>query len=318
MDFYPLKLQFIPKSALWGGDRLKTEFGKETDMSPLAETWELTAREKERNLVENGAFGGMTLNEVLETWGKKAISDKWQEERFPLLVKLIDAQDKLSVQVHPNDEYAAAHEKDLGKTEMWCILSAEPGAKIIYGTKPGVTSGMLADALKEGRYFDVLAERPVQAGEVYFIPAGLVHAIGAGIVVAEIQQNSDLTYRVYDYDRRQKDGSLRPLHLEQALGAARVISEEEIQRIRFSGREKGDGVLADCPYFRVRRVQVSGREVIESTPESFHHILCLEGGGSLRYAGGMLPVLRGDSIFIPAGMGEFSLYGDMKVLDTTL
>lgn len=318
MERYPLKLDFVAKSALWGGDKLKTDYGKNTEVEPLAETWELSLREKEMSVVLNGSHCGKTLGDVIAECGNDIVSDTWDGGRFPLLIKLIDAKDKLSVQVHPTDAYAALNERDPGKTEMWIILDAKPGARIIYGQKDGVRQEDLVEAIREERYADVLAEVPVEKGDVFFIPSGLVHAIGAGIVVAEIQQNSDLTYRVYDYDRRQKDGSLRPLHREKALDVATAYTREEISDLQYSRREREAGLLAACSYFRVSRVKVAGRADLAAEKSSFHSLLCIEGGGSIRYDGKTYPIVRGESYFIPAGLGGFTVYGDMTLIDSSL
>ena len=225
---YPLKISYITKSAIWGGTKLKTDWGKVSDLDCVAESWELSVREKEMATILNGEYSEMTLGEYIKVCGNDSVSDVYDGGRFPLLIKYIDACDKLSVQVHPDDVYAGEVENDSGKTEMWYIVDAAEGAEIIYGIKESVSESDFEKAVRQGNIDSVLEHHPVKAGETYFIPSGMLHAIGAGIVIAEIQQNSDLTYRVYDYERRQKDGSLRELHVDKSIDVTRKFTEEEI------------------------------------------------------------------------------------------
>lgn len=318
---YPLKLSYIPKTALWGGTRLKEAYGKPYDGEKLAETWELSCRGKENCMIENGACAGLTLAEYFGDYGEGAIGTAHTGGRFPLLIKFIDARDKLSVQVHPDDAYAALHENDPGKTEMWYIVEADEGAELIYGLADGVDAGAFSRAVKEGRIGEAVKRVPVKAGETYFIPSGMLHAIGAGILVAEIQQNSDLTYRVYDYDRRDKNGDLRPLHTEKALAVTRPYTEEEIAAVRYARsplpEERAASLLADCPYFRVERLG-EGKHALSVCRRSFLHLLCTDGEGTLSYGKEEYPVVKGDSYFLPAGLGEVILEGNGTYLLTSL
>ena len=317
---YPLRLQYIAKSAIWGGKCLKEEWGKETDGDIIAETWELTVRPNEMAIIRNGEAAGRTLAEQIAVWGGDCVSPAYRiGERFPMLVKLIDAADRLSVQVHPDDDYAGRIEGDSGKTEMWYIVDAEPGASIIYGLADGVGREEFAKAVAEGRIDDAMKTCPVKAGESYFIPAGMVHAIGAGILIAEIQQNSDLTYRVYDYERRQADGTFRPLHTEKALAVVRPFAESEVEEIRFERGQGDSDLLANSRYFKVRRQTVSGEgEELFRNGDSFTSLLCVAGEGALWHAGSEYPVRKGDSYFLPAGMGEYTVSGEMTVLCSEL
>ncbi|MBO5050727.1 MAG: class I mannose-6-phosphate isomerase [Clostridia bacterium] len=314
---YPMKLTYEAKYRIWGGDTLKREFGKNAPgIDRLGETWELTVRADGMSVVENGPYAGMPLDKVIGALGLQAVSPTYDGGVFPLLIKLIDARDKLSVQVHPDDDYAAREEHDVGKTEMWYVLAAEPGATLVSGLKPGVDQHAFAAAVLDGRTEEVLEKRPVKPGDVCFIPSGLVHAIGAGIVVAEIQQNSDLTYRVFDYDRRQSDGSLRELHVDRALAVVQPFSEKEINTIRFEaqdGQDDGD-TLVHCRYFRARRLAVSGDRAETAGADSFVALLCVEGEGEITCAGETWPVKKGNQYFLPAGMGEYHLSGSMVLL----
>lgn len=317
---YPMKMTFSPKYRIWGGDRLAREYGKDCEIDRLGETWELSVREDTVSLVENGIFKGKSLADAISAIGHDAVSATWDGVNFPLLIKLIDARDDLSVQVHPDDAYAAERENDLGKTEMWVVLAAEEGAKLVFGLADGYDRASFAAAVQAGEIEKALAFRPVRAGDVFFIPSGMVHAIGAGILLAEIQQNSDLTYRVYDYDRRQSDGTLRALHVDQALDVVRPFTEEEIHAIRYEARDASDGenTLAHCRYFCTKRLSPDDRISLFAGEESFHAILCTEGEGSILFAGGEYPVKKGDCYFIPAKTGEYILAGALEALLATV
>lgn len=317
---YPMKLIFVPHYRIWGGDRLTREFGKNSDVDRQGETWELSVRKDAMNRIENGVFSKKTLADAISIIGNDAVSPDYDGARFPLLIKLIDARDTLSVQVHPDDVYAAEHEKDLGKTEMWVVLSANDGAKLVFGLAEGVDRTAFAKAVREGRVEEALSFHAVKAGDVFFIPAGMVHAIGAGILIAEIQQNSDLTYRVYDYERRQSDGSLRELHVTQALDVVRPFSPEEIEGIRYEMRtqEDDENTLAHCRYFRTERLALTGEKRLFADAHSFHAILCTEGNGDILFAGERYPIRKGDTYFIPAKTGEYSLAGSICALLITI
>ena len=320
MIMYPLKLKYYAKTALWGGDTLKKRWGKTCEFDKLAETWELTVRAAENNIIENGEHSGLSLQEYLRQ-NPTAISPGGSCEDFPLLVKFIDARDDLSVQVHPDDTFAADVENDRGKTEMWYILEAMPQAEIIYGLRKGVSSEDFARAIDEGRTLEALHRVKVKTGETYFIPAGEVHAIGAGCLIAEIQQNSDLTYRVYDYDRVGADGKQRELHVQKAAAVSRPFDEASINAIRFANKPRfyaGD-CLASCRYFEVHRLTPEHLPMaFAATGDSFHHLLCADGEGEISHRGIAYPLHRGDSYFLPAGMGDYSLRGNATVLLSVL
>lgn len=307
MKPYPIKLIPVPKSPIWGGTRLKTEWGVPAEAPTVGEAWMLTVRKNERNVIADGSWAGKTANEVIDAYGASA-------NDFPLLVKLIDAGDRLSVQVHPDDAYAAAVEHDRGKTEMWYILAAEEGAELICGLRDGVTREDFAEAVREGQTERALKHIPVRTGETYFIPAGLPHAIGKGILIAEIQQNCDLTYRIWDYDRRGADGKPRELHVAKALDVVRPFTAEEIDAIRYEADPTADRatVLAACSRFRVEKHCISSERTFPALPK-FRHLLCISGGGTLTSDGQTYPVSRGDSYLLPPE-SAVSLAGEMTVL----
>ncbi len=318
MKRYPLKLTYIAKSAIWGGSALSERWGKCSDGDNIAETWELTVREKEMARIENGDASGLTLAEYFESAGFDTVSPLYKKgDRFPLLVKLIDACDRLSVQVHPDDSYASAIENDSGKTEMWYVVEAKEGAELIYGLAEGVDSKGFADAFARGEINSALKHIPVKAGDCFFIPAGMVHAIGAGILIAEIQQNSDLTYRVYDYDRVGADGKTRELHTKKALDVSRPFSEAEVEAIRYFKGKDAD-MLANSRYFKVAKRDVDGVSELTVGEDSFMSLLCIDGEGTVEYNGEPYTITKGDSYFCPAGMGRITLRGRLSVICSEL
>ncbi len=315
MELYPFLLSSVTKSPIWGGRRLIDDWGKTADAETVGESWELTVRSGEKSVIRNGALKGRTLESVILEFGGNLIAPDFGNGEFPLLVKLIDAGDALSVQVHPDDEYAARMENDRGKTEMWYIVEADEGAELIFGLQDGATRDDFAKAVMENDPERVLRRCSVHAGECYFIPAGMTHAIGKGILIAEIQQNCDLTYRVYDYNRRGADGSLRELHVEKALEVVRPFAEEEVEAIRYSRRSDtlaNGEILADCQYFRVEKLTVKDAQLLPDCAQ-MRHVLCISGEGRLVHDGKTYPVSKGDSYFLPPLHGV-SVEGDFTAL----
>ena len=318
---YPLFLLGVTKSPIWGGTRLPREWNKcAPNGSIVGESWELTVREQEMSTVQNGTLSGMTIGELLQSnaetlMGKSTMTGG----EFPLLVKFIDAADRLSVQVHPDDSYAARVENDRGKTEMWYIVDADENAEIICGLADGIDNAAFCEALQKGELMSALKTQKVHAGETYFIPAGLPHAIGKGILIAEIQQNCDLTYRVYDYDRRGADGSLRQLHIDKACDVIRSFSDNEIDAIRYSRGlpASRDAVLADCEYFRVEKLDLHENTHTLHKNDYLHHLLITQGDGIIECDGLVYPFHRGDSILLPASLEDVTLQGNATVLVST-
>ena len=310
---YPLKLSSVTKSPIWSGERLSRGWKKGN--GAVGESWELCVRKNENSVVENGELCGKTLAELIDFYGAELTGSDFSSDGFPLLIKLIDAGDDLSVQVHPDDAYAARVENDRGKTEMWYIVEADEGASIVCGLRKGVSKDELCQAIREGRSESVLNYIPVSAGQSFFIPAGLPHAIGRGILIAEVQQNCDLTYRIYDYGRVGVDGCPRELHVEKALDVMRDFSESEIRAIRYSrteGRAEG-GALADCEYFKVRKICVDG-SIELNTDRRMLHLLVLSGEGVLSYHGIGYRLEKGASYLLPASLGRLDLTGEFMAL----
>ena len=318
---YPLFLLGVTKSPIWGGTRLPREWNKcAPDGSIVGESWELTVREQEMSTVQNGTLSGITVGELLQSnaetlMGKSTMTGG----EFPLLVKFIDAADRLSVQVHPDDSYAARVENDRGKTEMWYIVDADEDAEIICGLADGIDNAAFCEALQKGELMSALKTQKVHAGETYFIPAGLPHAIGKGILIAEIQQNCDLTYRVYDYDRRGADGTLRQLHIDKACDVIRPFSDNEIDAIRYSRGlpASRDAVLADCEYFRVEKLDLHENTHTLHKNDYLRHLLITQGDGIIECDGLVYPFQRGDSILLPASLEDVTLQGNATVLVST-
>ena len=315
---YPMKLRPVTKQAIWGGTKLIDSYYKTAPFDKIAESWELTVREDGMSVIDNGPYAGMSLDAFIAKDPENILGTDGIGDRFPLLVKFLDAFDDLSVQVHPDDVYALTNEDDLGKMEMWYIMEAEPGAQLVYGLAEGCTVAQFCQAVASGNTQSVLRYVPVKAGECYFIPHGLVHAIGAGILIAEIQQNSNVTYRVYDYDRKQADGTLRQLHVAQAMDVVRSYTDAEIAAERYSV-EKPDSadVLCDCQYFKVTKYTASRDNGAEFCVDdrSFASVLvvCAEDG-RIVHDGVTYDVCRGDSYFLPADIGKVAFTGDVTVL----
>ncbi|MDD3338780.1 MAG: class I mannose-6-phosphate isomerase [Lachnospiraceae bacterium] len=309
-----LKLKPSYKNYLWGGERLKTEYNKEYDGDVLAESWELSCHVDGKSLIEEGEFAGKTLQEYIEWEGKRVLGKNCMRFRnFPVLIKFIDAKQDLSIQVHPTDAYALKEEGQYGKTEMWYVVECEPDACLYYGFSKKISKEELKQRIQDETITEVLNKVPVRKGDVYFIEAGTVHAIGKGIVIAEIQQNSNVTYRVYDYGRVGADGKKRDLHIEKALEVA-----DRDPKVR---SESFDPHLGICSYFTVDKLVLDGHLLEKVTgnvdESSFLHILVLDGAGSI-HNGMDLSFRKGDSILLTAGTGAYEIQGKCEALLTTI
>ena len=313
---YPLLLKPAVKDYLWGGTRLKTEYKYETDKDIAAEAWVLSCHKDGADTVTNGDLAGKTLSEVIELWGDKALGKKAAEfPYFPLLIKLIDAKDRLSVQVHPDDEYALKNEGEFGKTEMWYVVDCDEGAELIYGFNREVSKEEFEQRIKDNTLPEICNYVPVHKGDVFFISAGTLHAIGAGILIAEVQQNSNTTYRVSDYGRLGVDGKPRPLHIEKALevtsrteptvpyGNVGEIVQEKYGTIR---------KLASCNLFTAELLSLGGETEI-SLSDSFISLLLLDGELNIAWDGGSISAEKGGSIFIPADL-KVKISGKAEIL----
>ena len=325
----PFLLRPAAKDYLWGGSRLNDEFAKNIDLTPLAETWECSTHPDGPSFVASGEYAGKSLIEVLHAHPEflgshpAEVHELCQSGELPILIKFIDAKQDLSVQVHPTDEYARKYENgQLGKTEMWYVLDAAKDASLIYGLKLRVEKGVLRKAIEEGRMSRYLQRVPVKKDEVFFIRSGTIHAIGAGALVAEIQENSNLTYRLYDYDRVDHNGQKRALHIEKALEVADLsAAKEPRQPLRVLHYKPGmaSELLCRCKYFEVYRLLVNNerRQTVTYRTDSmsFRVLLCINGCGMIRFGEEILEIYKGNCVFVPAESVELKLHGQMQFLD---
>lgn len=293
------------KSIIWGGEKLKKYYGKDTELSPLAESWELSLHKDGQSTLTDGR----PLSEVATPADLGENTEGFPF--FPVLVKLIDANAKLSVQVHPADDYALAHENSLGKTEMWYIADADEGAGIYLGFKQDIDKATFERAIREKTLTDYLKFIPVKAGECYFIPAGTIHAICEGCLICEIQQNSNITYRVYDYGRVGADGKERELHIDKALD---VTSTREYIPTPLDIETREGTLKGISRFFTATYVDVKRKRTFATDPHSFRCFTCLSGEGVI----GDVQICKGDSLFVPASYEEFCLSGDFTAIMTTV
>ena len=310
-----LKLSPSCKNYIWGGRRLIDEYHKKYDGDVLAETWELSCHPDGPSYIVNGEYAGCTLEEYLKKSGGEVLGTHCRRFReFPILIKFIDAKDNLSIQVHPDNRYALKNEGQSGKTEMWYVMDCMDGAYLYYGFRKSVTKEEFEKRIRDDTLLEVLNAVPVQKGDVLFIEAGTIHAIGKNIVIAEVQQNSNVTYRVYDYGRIGMDGKRRDLHIEKALA---VTCRVPIIKSRTCCPH-----IASCDYFTVDKLNLDGDIMKKMTgyigPGSFASILILEGSGTIRGQKETLTYMKGDSLFLPAGSGEYEIAGTCEALVTTI
>jgi mannose-6-phosphate isomerase len=319
----PLLLRPSGKDYLWGGRRLNDEFAKNIDLSPLAETWECSTHPDGPSYVVGGDFDGLTLMEVLQHHPDYLGRHLRADRQLPILIKLIDAKKDLSVQVHPDDAYAKVHENgQLGKTEMWYVLDAAKDAHLVYGLSNDTDAETLRSSIADGTVEKYLQKVSIKKDDLFFIESGTIHAIGAGTLVAEIQENSNLTYRLYDYDRMDKYGRKRELHIEKGLAVARLKSSAEPrQPLRVLEYRPGvaSELLCRCKYFEVYRMLVNTerrqRVHYRADEVSFRVLLCVSGCGVITFENETINVYKGDCFFIPADSVELSLHGQMQFLD---
>lgn len=317
-NLYPIKMNPAFKDYLWGGDKLIKEWGKNCPYPIAAESWELSGHKNGQSVAQNGAFAELTLNEIVEKWGKECLGENAKNsDRFPILIKLIDSKQKLSIQVHPDDSYSLQNEGEFGKTEMWYIVDAEPNSGLMCGFKRDISKEEYAESIKNNTLTELLNFIPVQKGDTFFIAPGTVHAICEGTIIAEIQQNSDITYRVYDYGRVGPDGKERPLHIEKALDVSNLkgqayngkpIGEKETKE----GTSKT--LLAKCEYFTVYEFAIENECLLNSSDDSFSALTFTEGNGLLKWQNEEISFKKGDTFFIPAKLGDYQIIGKTTVL----
>lgn len=319
----PFLLRPSGKDYLWGGNRLNDEFGKNINMFPLAETWECSTHPDGPSYVVGGKSDGKELKKILQVHPEYLGERHKGEDTLPILIKFIDAKEDLSVQVHPTDEYAKEKENgQLGKTEMWYVLDAREGTKLVYGLKQECTKDEIRTAILDGTVMKYLQKVSIHKDDLFFIQAGTIHAIGAGALIAEIQENSNLTYRLYDYNRIDKNGKKRKLHVDKALDVANLHgSAEPKQPLRVLKYRQGVAaeLLTRCKYFEVYRMLINTerrQKVFYRADElAFRVLLCVDGCGTISYKDGGITFYKGDCIFVPANSYELTIHGQAQFLD---
>ncbi len=316
----PLILKPTFKDYLWGGTRLRDDFGKQCNLDKIAESWELSCHKDGSSVIDNGEDKGMTLQEYLNKNGMSVLGTKCSKfENFPVLIKLIDAKDNLSVQVHPDNEYALKTEGEYGKTEMWYIVDCEENSSLLYGFKRSITPEEFRERIEDNTLLEVTNSVSVKKGDVFFIKAGTLHAIGKGILIAEIQQNSNTTYRIYDYGRKDKYGNTRELHIDKACDVTNLNVSPEILSPKpeiLDGYSKT--FLGACDYFNSFVIDMNNTYTLNVDETSFVHILVLEGCSDISSDFFKTSVKKGDSVFFPASSGTFLINGNCKFIITNI
>ena len=318
---YPLKFLPLYKNVIWGGNKLK-DYGFDYDPLPnCGELWALSSVEGRESVIANGFLAENTLNEAIEVYMGDLVGDKIFDQYgtdFPLLFKVIDAAKDLSIQVHPDDELAQRRGMPCGKTEMWYVMEADPGARLISGFRHDTDPAEYRAALAAGHLEDLLHSEEPKAGDVYFIPAGRVHALGKGLMVAEIQQTSDCTYRIYDYNRRDADGNLRQLHTEEAMDAIDFSAIQGHASTRYTTRRNMTTTLAACPYFTTNLMPLDQplRKNLEDF-DTFVVYMCVDGIAAVKSLDTIVPLHTGECVLVPAVANEVELFceGPAKLLE---
>ena len=314
---YPIKFSPILKEKIWGGDKLMRLLHKTSDKNNIGESWEISDVEADTSIVSNGKFKGKSLKELVSEFKGDLVGQEVYKlfgEKFPLLIKFIDAKTPLSIQLHPHDELAKKRHNSFGKTEMWYVMQADDKANLIVGFKEGIASEKYLHHLENKSLLDILNVDEVQNGDTYFIPTGRVHAIGAGVMLAEIQQTSDITYRVYDWDRVDANGNSRDLHTDEAIDAIDYTSEKEY-KTKYSKNENSSNTIIDCPYFTTNFLPVKGMVNLSHTgKDSFIIYMCVKGSVEFIYGTEKesLIVNYGETILIPSVLKEFTLISDYE------
>lgn len=319
MNWYPLLFEPIIKERIWGGTKLRDILHKPIVSEISGESWELSTVPGDVSVVANGSLAGNDLNAVIAlnpeaVLGKKVVTQFGTQ--FPLLFKFLDAREDLSIQVHPNDALAKERHNSFGKTEMWYVMQADPRAQLIVGFKEDSNAAAYQEALAQHQVVDLLDKHPVQKGDVFFLETGTVHAIGAGTLIAEIQQTSDITYRIYDFDRRDAAGNLRELHTELALDAINYRRTES--KKEYAKNANSSNVMVDCPYFTTSFIPLTETVIVNTSQDTFTVLMVMEGNCSLQYEGDSMPLAKGTTILLPAALGAVHVSGHAELLEITI
>ena len=307
-----IKLKPVCKDYIWGGTKLTSKYNKNSGFEKIAESWELSVHPDGESIISGGEYGGMRLSEYIKQ-NPSVLGTNRKSDELPILIKLIDAEDNLSVQVHPDDKMAKEIENQNGKTEMWYVVEADDDAQIVYGVKEDITKEQLKQAISTNTVEKVLNSVNSKKGDVFFVEAGTIHAIGKGNLIAEIQQNSNVTYRLYDYDRRDKEGNPRELHIEKGVMAS--VTAKQTERI-IPECSDGTRLIASCEYFAVKELTVENIAYMECHKESYQALVCVDGCLELSNEDETQKLNVGETLFLPAGFGKYSLKGNGTVLIT--
>ena len=312
---YPLKLKPAVKDFIWGGDNLKKNWNKKSFSDIIAESWEVSCHKDGPSIIDNGEYKGQSLSEYIKMYPNVIGKNAAAFECFPILIKLIDANTSLSIQVHPSDEYALKNENQYGKTEMWYVVDCKEGAGVYCGLNKKISKQQLKEDLEKGTILDDLNFIKVNKGDCIFIPSGTIHAICGGLLIYEVQQNSSLTYRLFDYNRVDKNGNKRELHINKSLDVINLdsISEKNSTVKVVDVYEKS---LAECKYFKTRELLINGDREEKLTSDSFVTITVVSGQGEVILDGNKESLKLGDSVFIPAEDSKYILKGNMVVIET--
>lgn len=308
-NLYPLKFDPILKEKIWGGQKLKSQLNKDSNLLNIGESWELSDVEGDISTVSNGRLKGSSLKQLLKEYKGELIGEKNFEifkENFPLLIKFIDAKENLSIQLHPNDELAARRHNSFGKTEMWYVMQADDDANLIVGFKDDITPELYLKHLREKSLTEILNFDKVKTGDTYFIEVGRVHAIGAGVMLAEIQQTSDITYRVYDWDRKDEMGNERELHNELAIDAINFNMPDDF-RVSYNIDENQSNQMVSCAYFTTNYLDLTHNIEKKNMTNSFLVYMCVEGQCKIVYNDFSEDLIKGETILIPAALGHFEI-----------
>lgn len=309
MLLYPIKFEPILKEKIWGGQKLKELLNKESDLPNIGESWEISGVEKDISIVSNGALKGKTLNELLDVYKADLIGNKNYRvfgNRFPLLIKFIDAKKDLSIQLHPNDALAAKRHNSFGKTEMWYVLQAEADANLMVGFNQEMTPEKYVKHVASKTLPEVLNFDKVKEGDSYFIEVGRVHAIGAGVLIAEIQQTSDITYRIYDWDRVDDQGHLRELHNDLAIDAIDFQLQDDF-RVDYSKVENEDNNMLRCPYFTTNYLEITKTIQKENKVDSFIIYMCVSGEAEIETEQTTQKITKGETVLLPAAIKTYQI-----------
>ena len=316
MKLYPLQFEPLLKERIWGGTKLKTYLNKPITSNITGESWEISSVQNDVSIVANGAFKGKSLNDLINEFPEAVLGTKVYAQfgkQFPLLFKYLDAREDLSIQVHPNDELAKKKHNSFGKTEMWYVMQADDDAQLIVGFKEKSTREEFLHNLNNKTLLNILDTKKVKQGDVFMLDTGTIHAIGAGIVVAEIQQTSDITYRVYDFDRLDATGNKRELHVDLALEA---LNYEKIETQRLYAKiENVSNEVVNCKYFTTNFIPLNDTIKISKKGSSFTVYMCLDGSFQLVLDGEIFSYQKGDTILLPAILTDFQLSGKASILE---